>query len=478
MAVTMPANTIELGFGLVLVALAGCGGNGTPLSMDSGLADSAAEPVADRADAMAAGPVASGLDAAPATGDLPAEPRATDATTLEAPPAAASRFPDTTATIAVLADQLPNLNAAQTQFAATHYVGSQKLLLGATHALRAINPSFVVLHYHLAMWQSAPTTSFIVDGLTWGNDYPAVTTHESWFWHNAGGDRVPSSADGKLLMNVSDPGFAAYWASSIASQTQAGEYDGVFLDSASPALLQGECSGADPRLAGTAARTQAFSELGGLTWTAAWEAWIGALNDSLANASIPLIPNTSAFVTTWDTTDYTHTAGIFVEGFADPNFSVTDWKASTNQILAIANAGKIVILQNYLSAPNDLVRRQYYLVNYLLVKGSRTYLFYFADSTLEWYPEWQLDLGVASAAASSIDVLAWQGVYRRDYASGIVLLNPATSPVTVTLETPMRRVDPQGGGAIAANGTASGTITTSTVSTVTLGAGSGLVLLK
>jgi len=104
---------------------------------------------------------------------------------------------------------------------------------------RALNPNFVVLHYHLAMWQSAPSVTFITDGLHWSNDYPEVTTHESWFWHNASGGRVASSADGKLLMNVADPGFAAYWADSIAQQTTAGEYDGVFLDSASPALFAG-----------------------------------------------------------------------------------------------------------------------------------------------------------------------------------------------------------------------------------------------
>jgi hypothetical protein len=134
-----------------------------------------------------------------------------DLASLDSAPASANRFPDTTVTLAILSDQLPNLNAQQAQFAATHYVGSQKLLLGAARALRAINPNFVVLHYHLAMWQSAPATSFITDGLTWGNDYPEVTTHETWFWHNASGARVPSSADGKLLMNVSNGEFAAYW---------------------------------------------------------------------------------------------------------------------------------------------------------------------------------------------------------------------------------------------------------------------------
>ena len=396
----------------------------------------------------------------------------------DTPAATASHFPDTTATIAILSDQLPNMTAQQQQFAATHYVGSQKLVLGTTRALRALNPNFVVLHYHLAMWQSAPTVSFITDGLHWSNDYPEVTTHETWFWHNASGGRVASSSDGKLLMNVSDPGFAAYWADSIAQQTAAGEYDGVFLDSASPALLQGECSRDDSRLAGTAARDQVFSELGGQTWIAAWDTWIAGLNGSLAANGIPLIPNTSAFTTTWDNSDYTRTAGIFSEGFADPSFSVTDWKASTNQLMAIASAGKIVIEQNYLGSTSDMQRRLYYLANYLLVKGSHSYLFYFADSTLEWYPEWEIDLGAPVAAPANVDALAWQGVYRRDFAKGSVLVNPATSAISVTLAAPMQRIDPQGGGAVPADGTSTATVASTAVTSLSLAPGSGAILLK
>ncbi|MGA7740784.1 MAG: putative glycoside hydrolase [Polyangia bacterium] len=390
----------------------------------------------------------------------------------------ASRFPDTTATIAILADQLPDMTAQQQQFAATHYVGSQKLVLGTTRALRALNPNFVVLHYHLAMWQSAPSVTFITDGLHWSNDYPEVTTHESWFWHNASGGRVASTSDGKLLMNVSDPGFASYWADSIAQQTAAGEYDGVFLDSASPALLQGECSANDSRLAGTAARDQVFGELGGQTWIAAWDTWIAGLNGSLAASGIPLIPNTGAFTTTWDNSDYALTAGIFSEGFADPSFSITDWKASTNQLMAIAGAGKIVIEQNYLTSTSDMQRRLYYLANYLLVKGARTYLFTFADSTLEWYPEWEIDLGAPVAAPSNVDALAWQGVYRRDFAKGSVLVNPGTSAVALTLAAPMQQIDPQGGGAVSADGTATGTVASTPVTSLSLAPGSGVILLK
>jgi hypothetical protein len=283
------------------------------------------------------------------------------------------RFPDTTATIAILADQLPSMNAAQTMFAATHYVGTQKQELPATQALRAITPNFLVLHYHLSMWQSAPSVDFLVpnvvdsgvDGVTWGNDYPVVTTHEDWFWHNTQDQRVPSSVDGKLLMNISVADFQTYWAQSLEAQVQAGEYDAVFFDSASPALLQAECSGTDPRLAGTAARDTTFADLGNTTWIDAWQTWMSALNTTLAAQGIPLIPNTSAFITGWDNTNYGVTAGIFAEGFAGTDFAETDWEASTNELLSLAAAGKIMILQNYLTDSSDVATRLYYLGNYL-----------------------------------------------------------------------------------------------------------------
>ena len=112
-------------------------------------------------------------------------------------------FPDTSTRIGVLTDQLPGgMSAAQERFAATHYVGTQKLSLNLSRPLRAINPQFLVLHYHLAMWQSAPRVNYIVDGNRWSNDYDEVTRHESWFWHNPANQRVASNQDGKLLMNV------------------------------------------------------------------------------------------------------------------------------------------------------------------------------------------------------------------------------------------------------------------------------------
>jgi Hypothetical glycosyl hydrolase family 15 len=391
-------------------------------------------------------------------------------------------FPDTNATIAIFTDQLPAMNAAQTEFAATHYVGTQKQLLPVTQALRAITPDFLVLHYHLAMWQSAPSTQFIVNGTSWGNDYPTVTNNESWFWHNTNGERVTSSADGKLLMNVSDPGFQQYWAQSLAQEVAAGDYDAIFFDSASPPLLQGECGGTgtgqDPRLAGTAVKDTTFAELGNTTFIDAWQAWIQSLEAALKVQGIPLIPNDSNFITSWDTTNYGLTDGIFSEGFAATNMAESDWQASTNEILSLVGAQKIAILQNYLSSSGDVVKRMYYLGNYLLVKGHFTYLEYFATNPLEWYPEWTVDLGAPLAPpASSVSALLAGGVYRRDFQKGSVLVNPSGTTVTVSLGGTYQRVVPSGGGAVDASGASSGAISTTAVTSVDVAPTSAEIVL-
>ena len=386
-------------------------------------------------------------------------------------------FVDTNETIAILADQLPQMSSSQMAFATSHYVGTEKQLLPVTRALRALNPNFLVLHYHLSMWQSAPTTNFIIDGTSWGNDYPTVTTNESWFWHNTANQRVPSNADGKLLMNISVPGFQQYWEQSLAAQVKAGDYDAIFLDSASPALLQGECSGGDPRLAGTAARDTQFAELGDSNWINAWQAWITGLDAALAAQGIPLIPNTSAFVTGWDNTNYSLTAGAFVEGFSDRGFVESDWKASTNELLKLAAADKILILQNYLSNSTDVATRLYYLGNYLLVKGHHTYLEYFAGGPLEWYPEWEIQLGAPRSSATEVSELLSGGVYRRDFAQGSVLVNPSPTAVTVDLGGTYQRVVPSGGGAVDTSGVAPGSLSMQAVTTLNVAATSAEIVL-
>ncbi len=203
-----------------------------------------------------------------------------------------------------------------------------------------------------------------------------------------------------------------------------------------------------------------------------------AADDALAAKGIPLIPNTGPFVTTWDDTDYSLTAGIFSEGYASPSFAESDWMASTNELLSLASKGKIMILQNYLGSPSDTATRLYYLANYLLVKGDRTYLDYFAAGPLEWYPEWGLDLGAPAATGMTVNDLAEGGVYRRDFAKGSVFVNPSANAVTVQLGAMMLEVVPTGGGAIDASGATPGSITMNAVTSITVPATGAVIVLS
>jgi hypothetical protein len=92
--------------------------------------------------------------------------------------------------------------------------------------------------------------------------------------------------------------------------------------------------------------------------------------------------------------------------------------------LALIRRNKIVILQNYLPSASDVARRRFLLASYLLVKGARTYVAYFASDRLEWYPEWDLDLGAAQKSAVTMNDLSWSGIYRRDFDKGVIPRQP------------------------------------------------------
>ena len=111
-------------------------------------------------------------------------------------------------------------------------------------------------------------------------------------------------------------------------------------------------------------------------------------------------------------------------------------------------------------------------------KGRRTYVFYFASSALEWYPEWNLDLGVARKDAATVNDLLWNGIYRRDFANAVVLVNPTTTPVRVDLGGTLARVDLQGGDTVSRLGAASGQIVLSRVTTVEIAAKDAVILMR
>ena len=369
-------------------------------------------------------------------------------------------FPEVLGRIAVFADQFWPYTDEQAQVMAEKFLGTQKIFVSQSDRIRAYDEDFLVLHYHLALWQQQPDHALILDGESWGNDFDFVTKNEDWFWHNEAGERVRSANDGKYLMNIANPELIAYWKSSILEQMRLGDYDGVFLDSASTGLLNSEALGGtydgeempgEERFAGTGALSS-FDELGGLTWPEAYEVFMSEICAHYEAYGYACLPNVGNQTTTWDPTDYDNTStGGMVENAFNTS-SEGDWVQVANRILGL-NDG-IIILQSY-PGDDDVEARVYYLGSYLLVKDARTYVNYMGAHTFTWYPEWDIDLGAPTESASSEDIstLAWNGVYRRRFDNGFALVNPHDDAATVTLDATAWRAVPSGGGPLDRAGT-------------------------
>jgi hypothetical protein len=148
-----------------------------------------------------------------------------------------------------------------------------------------------------------------------------------------------------------------------------------------------------------------------------------------------------------------------IEGFAEGGpqsfYAVDDWRLQMTRGLALVRRGKVLIAQSYLRA-SDQRARGFVLGSYFLIKGAHTFVNMDIGSEPQWFPEYGVALGPASAPpAANIDALRTAGgVYVRRYARGMVAVNPDAHPHTLVLPAGLQRVDPVGGGALdAAAGT-------------------------
>ena len=143
--------------------------------------------------------------------------------------------------------------------------------------------------------------------------------------------------------------------------------------------------------------------------------------------------------------------GGVLEGVVDSSYAYenTSWAkmmsayATVMQNLAPFNGGGPYLIFNQQSSSTDYQGMRYGLTSCLLDNG------YYYDSgnygALPWFDEFTSNLGVAVAGPnnptngtySNGGLTVWkQGVWRRDFANGIALVNPkGNGPQTVTLET-------------------------------------------
>lgn len=374
----------------------------------------------------------------------------------------ARQFPDTHDRICVFVDQLSaNINRAQMHFAATHYVGSQKLLAEQIDAIRRFNPKFIMLQYRMGTRQPDMTVSFI-HGNRWTHDWDEVNRHDDWFFHT--NDPVPERVymdygkvreyvmdiSGKINGNLTD-GWKEYWVRSAVADAQASHADGVFADSTHP-----------PYNVPAKFNNSPLGPLPYRSYLPHLEAFYDHVYQELERANLYFIPNIGSLITGWDTTQgyYESVHGAMVEGAAYRG-NTDDWRLQQDRTLQLLRNGKIYLAQNGVG-DGDPATRLWYLGNFLLLKHNRSYLNMLPgnhglDGNLHWWPEYDLNLGapVKDGVPKSIEERkSPSGVYYRRFEHGLVIVNPSATKLGVDLGDKQRyqRLMPWGGGLVDQNG--------------------------
>ena len=394
-------------------------------------------------------------------------------------------WPDTTTGIYVLNDQLAtwSMTEAQFQFAATHYVGTQKVTRDQARHLRQYNPNFLVLHYRLgqALGHSypnacQPTTDYlqIIDGDEWVQEWPGnATVQENWFYHY-NSSRVFSCTDGHYIMELNDTGWRQWWSTQVISQLINNENDAVFADSFSVPNYFGHCV-YQPCLPDVDAT---FEQ----QWADREHAFTDYIQSHLAGRW-KWLPNIGALITSRDPSDYSNLDGAMLEGFAEWGggnyFDQSDWELQMNRVLPLIRAGKIIIGQTY-PTETDVNERLFVLGTYLLIKGTRTYINLDIAMEPEWFPEYAIDLGSPiDPLPITIDGLfdATSQLYVRHYGKGMVIVNPSDTAHAINLGGTYHHANPIGGGLVPEDGTAPGSISYTVVTSINLGAHQAAVVL-
>lgn len=365
------------------------------------------------------------------------------------------RFPNTAGGIHVFSDQFPDgLSDHMLQFIAGHYDGAQKMRTVFTDAVRAYNDAFIMLHYRLAVGHGQHQ---LLVGDQWASDWGDVDPHADWFLaaETDPGRRLRQSAWDWYLMDIANSAWRAYWLQSTVDQMRAVAAQGVFADSWDVAAYTADVLDPwDARFAGTAPRDNG--------WTAALGDLSAAMVTGLSAApeDFLYLPNLGALVTGWDDTDYAIPDGGMVEGFGQWGASLEGepaaWQLQMNRVLELAGQDKVLLLQGTLQAEPataaGLQHRLFMLGSYLLVKDDYTYINMLppgGDVGVYYYPEYEVDLGAATTSLpADIDGLLWNGVYRRDFANGFVLVNPTGTERTIALGGDFEQLVPSGGGAM------------------------------
>jgi hypothetical protein len=273
----------------------------------------------------------------------------------------------------------------------------------------------------------------------YATDSTLINQHPDWILKDGAGNRlyIPFDCNGttctQYAADIGNPAWQQFYINNVKSQMSKG-YKGVFVDDVDMDLNTSNGTGAilapiDPRTGTTMTDT-------------AWKSYFATFMENLRNQ----VPNNEiVHNSVWfagggnhDATNPYIVRQIKAANVIDLEHGINDsgltggtgiWSiyAIFRYVDNIHSYGNHVIFQSYATDLNSI---EYNLSGYLLVNDGNDYIASDGGNLpSNWWPGYDINLGAASGAR-----YMWNGVWRRDFANGIVLLNePGASTKSLNL---------------------------------------------
>jgi putative glycosyl hydrolase-like family 15 (GHL15) protein len=294
-------------------------------------------------------------------------------------------------------------------------------------ALKQANPGVKVLVYKDLAFatDSASDSGQIAAGVSADE---ANRDHPDWFLRNTDGNRFTSESYGwQWAMDVGSAAYQRRWAANVVRELREDGWDGVFIDDVNATFRYHY----EPRRIAKYPTDEAYQ--------AAVRSALASVGPRIQGAGKLAIANIGSWAGFYETgVDWLR----FLDGAMDEQFLKWGthrdvgydphvWRTQVNELKAAEKMGKDFIGVTH-SAPGDKRAALYGYATMLLASDGRHAHFALAsDYTHEtWFPEYDYDLGRPLGPARRGD----DGVYRRRFQRGLVVVNPTASSKRVALK--------------------------------------------
>jgi hypothetical protein len=299
------------------------------------------------------------------------------------------------------------------------------------HALKRANPNVKVLVYkNLAFASESPSAGGLY--ATGVSKAEADRDNPDWFLRNTDGQRFTSwSYDWNWAMDVGDPSYQQRWADNVIGELRNEGWDGVFIDDVNTTFryhydvdrvakypsdhaYQGAVRSAlvaiGPRV--HAAGKLAVANIGSWAgYSSVGIDWLHYLDGAMDEQFLK-----------WGTDPHV--------GY-DPH----TWQTQVDELKAAEKMGKDFIGVTHSAAGDDRAALYGYATMLLASDGRHAHFAMAPDYSNEtWFPEYDYDLGRPLGAATRDD----DGVWRRRFENGLVVVNPTGEAKHVALDGTFR----------------------------------------